>query len=112
LPKGEKFEVELSIQDIKEEVPMLSSMDDCPLHQIADTIRHVGIGTGYGFDMDWRHGMYQGPRVVQGVELDTIDDAGGLWGLCENVARFELGSEVGYGLHEYGFFGPFARYGI
>lgn len=73
---------------------------------------YVGIGTGYGFDMDWRHGMYQGPLVVQGLEIDTIDEAGRLWGLCENVARFEVGNEVGYGLHEYGFFGPFARYGI
>ena len=73
---------------------------------------YVGIGTGYGFDLDWRHGMYQGPLVVQGVELDVIDDAGKLWGLVDALARFELGSEVGYGLHEYGFFGPFARYGI
>ncbi len=73
---------------------------------------YVGIGTGYGFDIDWRHGMYQGPLVVQGVEIDTVDEAGRLWGLCENVARFELGSDVGYGLHEYGFFGPFARYGV
>lgn len=73
---------------------------------------YVGIGTGYGFEIDWRHGMYQGPLVVQGVDLDTIDDAGRLWGLVENVARFELGSEVGYGLHEYGFFGPFERYHV
>jgi len=72
----------------------------------------VGIGTGYGFDPDWRHGMYQGPLVVQGLELDMIDDAEKLWGLCDCAARFELGSEVGFGLHEYGFFGPFARYGF
>ena len=73
---------------------------------------YVGIGTGYGFEMDWRHGMYQGPLVVQGVEYDTISDAGRLWGLVENVARFETGPDIGYGLHEYGFFGPFARYGV
>jgi hypothetical protein len=73
---------------------------------------YVGIGTGYGFDADWRHGMYQGELVVQGVELDTVDDAERLWGLCDNVARFEMGSEVGYGLFEYGFFGPFDRYGL
>jgi hypothetical protein len=71
---------------------------------------YVGIGTGYGFDSDWRHGMYQGPLVVQGLELDTETDAERLWGLVDNAARFELGDEVGYGLHEYGFFGPFARY--
>jgi hypothetical protein len=73
---------------------------------------HVGIGTGYGFDMDWRHGMYQGPLVVQGVELDTIDDAGKLWGLVESCSRFETGSDVGYGMNEYGFFGPFRKYGL
>jgi len=71
---------------------------------------YVGIGTGYGFDADWRHGMYQGPLVVQGLELDTEADKEKLWGLCDNAARFELGSLVGYGLHEYGFFGPFDRY--
>jgi len=73
---------------------------------------YVGIGTGYGFDLDWRHGMYQGPLVVQGLALDTIDDAGKLWGLIDSVARFETGAAVGYGLHEYGFFGPFPRYGV
>jgi len=73
---------------------------------------YVGIGTGYGFEADWRHGMYQGELVVQGVELDAVDDAEKLWGLCDNVARFETGSEVGYGLFEHGFFGPFDRYGL
>jgi hypothetical protein len=71
---------------------------------------YVGIGTGYGFDPDWRHGMYQGELVVQGLELDTETDRDRLWGLCDNVARFETGDAVGYGLHEYGFFGPFDRY--
>jgi hypothetical protein len=70
----------------------------------------VGMGTGYGFDADWRHGMYQGPLVVQGVLLDTERDRERLWGICDNVARFELGGEVGFGLHEYLFLGPFARY--
>ena len=41
---------------------------------------YVGIGTGYGFDADWRHGMYQGPLVVQGVLLDTEKDRQKLWG--------------------------------
>lgn len=70
----------------------------------------VGIGTGYGFDADWRHGMYQGPLVVQGVRLDTEQDRQKLWGICDNVARFELGNDVGYGLHEVLFLGPFDRY--
>ncbi len=73
---------------------------------------YVGIGTGYGFDADWRHGMYQGPLVVQGLELDMEKDSERLWGLCDNAARFEFAGHVGYGLHEYGFFGPFDRYGL
>ena len=73
---------------------------------------YVGIGTGYGFEADWRHGMYQGELVVQGVELDTEADREKLWGLCDNAARFELAGQIGYGLHEYGFFGPFDRYGL
>jgi hypothetical protein len=73
---------------------------------------HVGIGTGYGFEIDWRHGMYQGPLVVQGIELDVVDDADKLWGLVESVCRFEAGGDVGYGMNEYGFFGPFGRYDL
>ncbi len=73
---------------------------------------YIGIGTGYGFESDWLHGMYQGELVVQGVEYDTVKDAAQLWGLCDNVARFEIGSNVGYGLFEYGFFGPFDKYGM
>lgn len=73
---------------------------------------YVGIGTGYGFDADWRHGMYQGPLVVQGVEIDVVDEAHRLWGIVDNLARFEIGAESGYGLHEYLFIGPFRRYGL
>jgi hypothetical protein len=72
----------------------------------------VGVGTGYGMDADWRHGMYQGPHVVQGVVLDTEKDRERMWGLCDASARFEGGGDVGYGLFEYGFFGPFPRYGL
>ena len=76
---------------------------------------YVGVGTGYGLDPDWRHGMHQGSLVVQGVELDMEDDAERLdvpWALVDNAARFELDGDVGYGLFEYGFFGPYRRYGF
>jgi hypothetical protein len=76
---------------------------------------HVGIGTGYGFDPDWRHGMYQGDLVVQGREWDLTTDEGrkAMWGLCDSVARVELddGTE-GRGLFEYMVFGPHERYGF
>ena len=73
----------------------------------------IGVGTGYGLDPDWRHGSFQGPLVVQGLERDH-DEAGklGQYAVVDHVARFEYGGHVGHGLHEHGFFGPFAKYGM
>ncbi|MGH9306231.1 MAG: hypothetical protein ACRD0I_05020 [Acidimicrobiales bacterium] len=75
---------------------------------------HVGMGTGYGFDADWRHGMYQGPSKVQSVSYDLNDpvQAGAMWGLCDSVARFRTGDLVGHGLFEYMVLGPHDRYGF
>ncbi len=79
---------------------------------------HLGIGTGYGFDQDWRHGMYQGPLKVEGLtlDLDNPEDAARMMGIVDSVARFELlegGSrQVGYGLWEYFIIGPHDRYGF
>jgi hypothetical protein len=74
---------------------------------------HIGVGTGYGMDQDWRHGMYQGDLVVQGFELDTVKNADRFFGLVDSVARFEANTgDVGYGLHEYMFLGPFPKYGL
>ena len=44
-------------------------------------------GTGYGFDSDWRHGMWQGPLEVQSRSWDLGDAQvrGGLVGLMENI---------------------------
>jgi hypothetical protein len=81
-----------------------------PLHRL-----HVGIGTGYGFDPDWRHGMYQGPLKVEGKvwDLGTDDGRKAMWGLCDSAARFELDDgTVGHGLFEYMVFGPHERYGF
>jgi hypothetical protein len=74
----------------------------------------LSIGTGYGMDADWRHGMYQGPdAVTQGLVLE-VDDIKGLaqYGVVDQVGRFEYDGKVGYGLYEHGFFGPFERYGM
>ena len=74
---------------------------------------HIAVGTGYGMEDDWRHGMYQGPLVVQGLARDAAEvDAYGWYGVVDHVARFELGDQIGYGLHEHGFFGPFRKYGL
>lgn len=79
---------------------------------------YLGMGTGYGMEADWRHGMYQGPLVVQGVSYDLNDPATNMWGIVDSVARFEARSgggdtdQVGYGLWEYAVFGPHERYGF
>jgi hypothetical protein len=75
---------------------------------------YVSLGTGYGIDADWRHGMYQGPQpVVQGLVLE-VDEIMGLaqYGIVDHVARFSYGDTVGFGLLEHGFFGPYHRYGL
>ena len=74
---------------------------------------HIGIGTGYGLDADWKHGAWQGPLVVQGLSLDTEADKDRFFGIVDSVARFETSDgDVGYGLHEYMFLGPYRRYGF
>jgi len=74
----------------------------------------LGIGTGYGLDADWRHGMYQGPElVVQGKVMKVAEIMGlGQYAVVDHVGRFEYDGNVGYGLYEHGFFGPFPRYGM
>jgi len=75
---------------------------------------HVGVGTGYGFDADWRHGLYQGELKVQGLTYDLAkpEDRAKMSGLVDSVAAFECEGEIGYGLIEYLVLGPYARYGF
>jgi hypothetical protein len=74
---------------------------------------HITVGTGYGMELDWRHGMYQGPLVVQGFTKPVSEVRGlGQYGVIDHVARFEYQGRTGYGLHEHGFFGAFRGYGI
>ena len=65
---------------------------------------HLMVGTGYGLEPDWRHGMYQGPDlVVQGVgyDLSRPEDAARMWGMVDAVGRFDYDGHTGYGLYEY-----------
>ena len=67
----------------------------------------LGKGTGYGFDDDWRHGMWQGDLVVQGVSYDLTDPAvvQSMFGIQESVSRFSYGDHVGHGMLEWLFLG-------
>jgi hypothetical protein len=77
------------------------------------------VGTGYGLEPDWKHGMYQGPDlVVQGVcyDLSRPEDKARMWGMIDSVAVFECvehGTTItGSGLFEYWPFGPHAPTGL
>ena len=73
----------------------------------------ISVGTGYGIDDDWRHGMYQGGLVVQGLDWPSEQVAGlGQYGVVDAVGRFEYEGRVGHGLYETGFFGPFEQLGL
>jgi hypothetical protein len=77
------------------------------------------VGTGYGLEPDWKHGMYQGPGlVVQGVSYDLRqpEDKARMWGMVDAVAVFEAteaGRTVtGSGLFESWALGPHAPTGL
>jgi hypothetical protein len=65
-------------------------------------------------EADWRHGMYQGPLVIQGL-VKSVDEIAsfGQYGVVDHVARFDASTgTVGFGLHEHGFWGAFSKYGM
>lgn len=70
---------------------------------------YLTMGTGYGLEQDWRHGMYQGPElVVQKAHYNCQEDM--MLGLIETPARFTLNGQVGYGMMEFAFFSELPRY--
>ena len=74
---------------------------------------YVMVGTGYGLESDWKHGMYKGKEVVEGFRLDMDKDKDRMMGLVDAIGRYEIkGGPTGYGLFEWGFLGPFKQYGI
>lgn len=70
------------------------------------------LGTGYGLEPDWRHGMYQGELVVQSQEIPPVDPSYFDWGLTEYAARFTSAGRVGYGMFECAVMGPHRQYGF
>jgi hypothetical protein len=70
------------------------------------------LGSGYGLEPDWRHGMYQGDLVVQGQSIPPVDPTYFNWALTEYAARFTDGDRVGYGMFECAVMGPHEQYGF
>ena len=73
----------------------------------------LAVGSGYGLDDDWRHGMYQGPDLVLHGRDYKVDEIAmrGQFAVVDHVARFEYDGNVGYGLYEQAFMGAFPRVG-
>ena len=85
-----------------------------PVHPVS-----IMVGTGYGLEPDWKHGMYQGPElVVHGVcyDMSKPEDKARMWGMIDSVAAFACTEEghtvTGTGLFEYWPFGPHAPTGL
>ena len=78
----------------------------------------IAVGTGYGLEADWRHGMYQGPEtVVQGFvhQVADIAELGGL-ALVDHSGSFsytdDRGAHSGFGLYEHSFSGSLPKYNL
>ena len=79
---------------------------------------YIGIGTGYGLEQDWRHGMWQGELVVQGLrdKVQTSNRAR----RCSAPSttsrpvhpRRRHVTHTGTGLFEVAAIGPHERYGF
>ena len=69
------------------------------------TAMHLGVGTGYGFDAEWRSGQYHGDLVVQERTWDLRTDEGraAMWGIVDSSCRYTVDGEEGHGLFEYMF---------
>lgn len=78
------------------------------------TASYLALGTGYGTEPDWRHGMYQGATAVQRRSFDLGDEATRrrAYGLVDSIAAAEAGGERGFGLFEYAVLGRNERYGL
>ncbi len=70
------------------------------------------LGSGYGLEPEWKHGMYQGDLVVQGQVIPPADPTYSNWALTEYAARFTSNGQVGYGMFESAVMGPHQQYGF
>jgi hypothetical protein len=76
---------------------------------------YLSVGSGYGPDPEWRHGMWQGPLKVEGRtwDLSATDVRKQLMGFAEYSARAETSSgERGYGMFEFACVGAHDQYGF
>lgn len=75
---------------------------------------HLALGTGYGTEAGWRHGMHQGPLAVERRTYDLAEPGvrRAAYGLVDSVAEATMDGQVGYGLFEYAVLGQNDAYGF
>lgn len=76
---------------------------------------HLARGTGYGFDADWRHGMWHGEQLVVQRRDFAGDDPANVplvGAIVDHLASFSTnqGDGLGYGLLEVMTMGPHPQY--
>ena len=78
------------------------------------TASYLALGTGYGTEPGWRHGMYQGSSAVQRCSFDLSDPTvrGSAYGLVDSIASASMDGQPGVGLFEYAVLGRNQRYGF
>lgn len=111
-----ELEFESGTRNVKRATIRMQEPDGSPLEVTVEPILpvYLGLGTGYGAEGGWRHGMYQGPLKVEAFSIDLQDPdvQAKMFGVVDSVARFEVDGRVGYGLWEYMVLGPHDRYGF
>jgi len=80
---------------------------------------YLGIGTGYGLEQDWRHGMWQGELKVESLrhKVSELDAVLKLFCVTDHIARFTLTDadgavHTGDGLFEFAAIGPHEQSGF
>jgi hypothetical protein len=91
--------------------------DGTPLEIHIETVLpcYLSVGSGYGPDPEWRHGMWQGPLKVEGRtwDLTSPEVRKSLIGFAEYSARAETSTGArGYGMFEFACVGPHEQYGF
>ena len=64
----------------------------------------LALGTGYGQDPVWNHGLWKGRGWIDRVEHDLAEPANRTianYGVVDHVARTRIGDDIGYGLFEH-----------
>ena len=75
----------------------------------------LAVGTGYGTDPHWQHGVWKGEEWIEGRQYDHTDPAvAGLaaFSITDYVARVNFDGQDGWGIFEHASIGPHAPSGF